>query len=147
MKSRYSPRGIHILCDMYEIKNKEILKNKKVLEEILVNAAKFSKAKVVDVHVPEYFVKKGRGLTIYVTVKESSFEVHTYPEKNCALFSFHTCGKEADPEKGLEYIINILQPKKMNFLVINRGKKEGIEIVRLCNCSGHYLTRSSRSRR
>lgn len=87
-----------------------------------------SGAHLVGIYTPDYFVKLGNGLTTLAAIKESSVDIHTYPEEMGCVLNIYTCGGRAQPIKGLKYIKNKLQPETINAMVVRRGNVKNLEI-------------------
>lgn len=50
------------------------------------------------------------GVTIMFMLQESSFDIHTYPEKEYMAINIHTCGERAMPNIAVDYLVEELRP-------------------------------------
>ena len=66
------------------------------------------------------------GVTVIVVLSESHLSIHTYPEKGFAAIDAYTCGDKIDPREAVNYLLTILEPKKVYTKKIIRGIGEPI---------------------
>lgn len=115
--------GKHIFAEFYGC-SFDILNNLSFLEEHLVNAAKISKATVLD-SVSYKF--DPQGITAVLLLAESHISIHTYPELNFAAVDIFTCGNIADPELGLNYLAEKLCCSDFDWQIMLRGSYKKAE--------------------
>ena len=128
MGKEYSTAGKHLIADLYDNANVDLLNNEEELKNIITEAVKKSRAHLVKI---QSFSYKPQGVTVEAIIKESSMEIHTYPESAYASISFYTCGSKARPEKGLAFIINALKPQKVESFIVQRGNKKDMIISQI----------------
>lgn len=107
--------GIHLVADFW---GGEIIEDSKKLEEVLRLAAK--KAKSTDLEFISHKFEP-QGLTGVLILAESHISYHSWPEKKYLAIDIFTCGKKTKPEKALEFLKKILNPKKIKVKEIKRG--------------------------
>jgi len=108
--------GIHLICDFWFGKK---IEDPKRLEKILIEAAKKSG------NVPlkfSYHKFNPQGLTGVLLLKESHIAFHSWPEFGYLAIDVFNCGEKAKPERALKYLQKVLKPKKVEVLIIKRGK-------------------------
>lgn len=108
--------GRHFLVEVRGCDSK-ILNDIQKLEDILVTAAKKSKAHVLNVYSHTF---EPQGTTCVVALQESHISIHTYPEIGFSAIDFFTCGK-INPQIGINYIIKKLKSKNTTISEIKRG--------------------------
>jgi len=99
-------------CDTHTLRNKE------TVEEILVKAAKESRAKIVDVFFHQF---KPYGVSGVVIIEESHFTIHTWPEHNFAAVDLFFCSKDVDVERAIEVLIEGFGVKNVSVVEVKRG--------------------------
>ena len=108
--------GIHLICDFWFGKK---IEDPKKLEKVLIEAAKKSG------NVPlkfSYHKFNPQGLTGVLLLKESHIAFHSWPEFGYLAIDVFNCGEKAKPERALKYLQKVLKPKKVEVLIIKRGK-------------------------
>jgi S-adenosylmethionine decarboxylase len=116
----YSTYGRHIAVDVWGV-DFAILDNVDFLQQIMIEAAEKSLATVLSAMNKKF---DPNGCTILILLSESHLSIHTYPEKEFAAIDCYTCGKKVDPQIAVDYIIELLKPKKMYTKTLIRGSKE-----------------------
>lgn len=109
--------GRHTLCNMEGI-DKENMNNSDFFTTLLRDAVATTNATLVDV-VYHNFVPEG--MSVIAVLRESHVAIHTYPEYQALFLDVFTCGKQADPEKIVSYIINELKPTQFSTQTIIRS--------------------------
>lgn len=84
-----------------------LLNNISYLRTVSMFALAQANATIVN-HMDEQF--SPTGVTVMFLLKESSFDIHTYPERGFAAINIHTCGTVADPNKAIDFLIERLKP-------------------------------------
>jgi len=88
-KNRLSS-GKHMICDICNIENIELLNSKELLKELLkyiCNKYHFEILGELD------YSFEPQGCTILFLLSESHISIHTFPEKNHISFDIYTCRK------------------------------------------------------
>lgn len=80
--------GKHMICDICDIKNIELLNNKELLKELLKNICNKYHFEILG-EVDYSF--QPQGCTILLLLSESHISIHTFPEKNHISFDLYTC--------------------------------------------------------
>jgi S-adenosylmethionine decarboxylase proenzyme len=113
--------GIHMICDIKKIKNKELLNNVSQLKELLDNICTLHNyiiLKKID-HIFE-----PQGCTIIYMLSESHISIHTFPEKGYIAFDLYTCRHYENDNIYMEiydYLITQLNAKKEEPIIIKRS--------------------------
>lgn len=117
----YTYSGLHMVCDIKEIKNMEILNNPDSLTQILdIICEKYN------YHVLNRMqhVFEPHGCTIIYMLSESHITMHTFPEKKYLAFDIYTCRPYSDQSE-YQWIYNLL-------IETFNAKKETPNIIRRC---------------
>lgn len=85
--------GRHILCEAYGC-DPEVLNDRKVVEQIMVDAALKTGAEVREVAFHKF---SPQGVSGVVVISESHLAIHTWPELGYAAIDVFTCGETVDP--------------------------------------------------
>ena len=108
--------GRHLIAELWGAKH---LDNPKLIEDVLVEAAKIAGATVLHSHIHTF--DGGGGVTGVVLLSESHISIHTWPERDYAAIDIFMCGS-CDPSKAEEYIVGKLLPKRVSSQTLRRGK-------------------------
>jgi len=73
---------------------------------MLYNAAKECNSTLLNLNVHKF---EPQGLTGIAMLAESHISIHTWPEKGMAVCDAFTCGDHTTPEKGVEYMKQMLE--------------------------------------
>ena len=95
--------GTHLLVEVYNVPF-EKLNNAKELANRMVSAVKTEKYSLLNCFVHEF---QPQGVTVNVTLAESHFSLHTWPEKQCVAFDIFTCGNK-NPRSLAGWMLNYL---------------------------------------
>ncbi|KRF18714.1 adenosylmethionine decarboxylase [Paenibacillus sp. Soil787] len=117
---QYSTYGRHTVVDVWGV-DASFLDNVDFLRLIMVNAAVKSSATVLSVIHKKF---EPSGCSILVLLSESHLSIHTYPKEGFAAIDGYTCGKRVDPKIAVDYLVDILQPKKIYTKTLIRGSNE-----------------------
>jgi S-adenosylmethionine decarboxylase proenzyme len=109
--------GRHLLVEYYNCDSK-ILTDIGCVEDIMVNAAKKAKARIVDV---VFHTFNPHGISGVVVIQESHLAIHTWPEFAFASVDIFTCGKSINPWIAYKYILKELQAKHSTATEMKRG--------------------------
>lgn len=84
------PGGVHVLIDIRDIVDRELLKDSKALEILLSDAARSSNATILN----SYFHHFGEeyGVTGIIALAESHISIHTWPDEGYAAIDIFMCG-------------------------------------------------------
>src|SRR5690606_5957833 len=93
--------GRHILCEAYGC-DPEVLSGRKVVEQIMVDAALMAGAEVREVAFHKF---SPQGVSGVVVISESHLAIHTWPELGYAAIDVFTCGDTVDPWEACNYLI------------------------------------------
>lgn len=92
--------GRHILVEYYNC-DENILKDHKLVEEYMIQAAKEAKATVVESCFHHF---NPWGVSGAVIIAESHLTIHTWPEFGYAAVDLFTCGDTINPWVGFDYL-------------------------------------------
>lgn len=109
--------GRHLLIELYNCDSK-ILNDVHKVEDIMVDAAKHAKARIVDV---VFHTFNPHGISGVIVIAESHLAIHTWPEFNFASIDIYTCGKEINPWKAYHYMTKRFKAKNCTALEMKRG--------------------------
>jgi len=86
--------------------NVELMEDIDYMRLMLYNAAKECNSTLLNLSVHKF---KPQGFTGIAMLAESHISIHTWPEKSMAVCDAFTCGDHTTPEKGVEYMKEMLQ--------------------------------------
>ncbi len=109
--------GLHILADLYGVEAERIDRVEDV-RDLLETAVKVADLTKISSH---YYQFQPHGATGVVLLAESHISIHTWPEHGLATVDVYTCGDPSKAYKAMEYIINTLEPKRVDKQVHERG--------------------------
>lgn len=98
--------------------NPKILGNLKEVKEAMVDAAKKTKATIIEVSFHEF---NPFGISGMVVIAESHISIHTWPEYGYAALDIFTCGETIKPEDAALYLIKRFQSKNPSIVEMKRG--------------------------
>lgn len=109
--------GRHLLVEYMDCDSK-LLDNLKVIEEIMLAAARCAKA-----HILTYSFHKfaPQGVSGAVIIAESHLTIHTWPEFGYAAVDVFTCGTSADPDAAVQFLMGALNARHGNTTERSRG--------------------------
>lgn len=108
--------GQHIIAEFW---GTEIEEDMRKIEEILNKAAKETNSTPLKVISHKF---EPRGFSAVILLAESHIALHYWPEYKYLAVDIFTCGKDADPQKGLKYLMGVFQPKRVQIKRTKRGK-------------------------
>ncbi len=103
--------GRHVFGNLYGVDPK-LLWDRKLLEELVIEAAKAGKMNLVDVRSWSFPGKHG-GVSVIALVVESHIAIHTWPEYSYATVDVYTCGSASDPFEAFKLIVSRLKPERV----------------------------------
>ena len=112
--------GKHMICDIKEIKNYELLNNPLQINVILNNICEKYNYTILD-KVEHQF--QPQGLTILYLLSESHISIHTFPEREYFALDIYTCRHYEDNsvyEEIYGYLVDKFQAKMESPIIIDR---------------------------
>ena len=112
--------GKHMICDIREVQNLQLLNNIHGMKEILNNIC--NKYDYTILSRTEYEFDP-QGLTILYLLSESHISIHTFPECRYFALDIYTCREYKDNKEYMEiydYLVNVFEAKKDEPIIINR---------------------------
>ena len=116
-KNKIDYAGIHLIAEFWGGK---IIEDSKEIEKILIRAAKKGKNTPLKIAIHKF---SPQGITGVVLLAESHIAIHSWPEYDYIAIDIFTCGMKAFPQKSLDYLKEVFQPKKIEAKEIKRGIK------------------------
>ncbi|MCM8767195.1 MAG: adenosylmethionine decarboxylase [Candidatus Omnitrophica bacterium] len=113
-----SPRGVHIILDLYDCSDISLLNSAEKIEKLLKNSVKKANATLIDIKVHKF---SPYGVSGFALISESHISIHTWPEKKYVGVDIYTCGNKTLPEVAADYFIKVLKSKKPTIMKIERG--------------------------
>ena len=113
--------GTHMICDIKQIENQELLNDISQLKELLDNICEKNNYTILQ---KTEHIFEPQGCTILYMLSESHISIHTFPEKNYIAFDLYTCRSYEDNQTYMEiyeYLITQLNAKKENPIILNRS--------------------------
>jgi len=110
--------GKHTIIDLFDC-NREKINDIKLLEDLLLRAAKAAKATVIKSHFHKF---SPQGVSGTVIIAESHFNLHSWPEHGYVALDLFTCGKELDSTPATDLLIQELESKNYNIQALERGR-------------------------
>lgn len=114
-KNQFKHAGIHLIAEFW---NGKVIENEKELKEILIKAVEKANCIPLKIVIHKF---KPQGITGVVLLAESHLSLHSWPEYDYIAIDIFTCGDRAVPEKALDYLNTVLNPKKVEIQRIKRG--------------------------
>jgi S-adenosylmethionine decarboxylase len=114
--------GRHILVEYYNC-DKDLLKDHKIIEEYMREAAIRSKATIVTSCFHRF---NPWGVSGAVIIQESHLTIHTWPEYGYASVDLYTCGDTINPWDAFDYLEDVLGAERSESTEISRGMVEKI---------------------
>ena len=109
--------GRHLMIELYDCDSK-ILNDVHKVEAIMVEAANYARACIVDV---VFHTFNPHGVSGVVVIAESHLAIHTWPEFNFASVDIYTCGAEINPWRAYHFVVRKFKAKNMTALEMKRG--------------------------
>ncbi|EDP75254.1 adenosylmethionine decarboxylase [Hydrogenivirga sp. 128-5-R1-1] len=109
--------GLHILADLHGV-DAERIDRVEDIRNLLETAVKVADLTKISSH---YYQFQPHGATGVVLLAESHISIHTWPEHGLATVDVYTCGDPTKAYRAMEYIINTLEPKRVDKQVHERG--------------------------
>lgn len=115
--------GRHILVEYYNC-DENILNDHKLIEKLMVTAAKEAKATVVE---SVFHMFNPYGVSGAVVISESHLTIHTWPEFGYASVDLFTCGDSVNPWDAFDYLETMLKAEKSESTEVSRGMVDKIK--------------------
>jgi len=96
MFNEYESSGKHLICDLKDIKNVDLLNNCEDLTDLMKEICKKNDFQILDTIEHRF---EPVGFTIIFLLSESHMSIHTFPEKNHISFDLYTCRQYEDNEQ------------------------------------------------
>jgi S-adenosylmethionine decarboxylase proenzyme len=96
MFNNYDSSGKHLICDLKDIENLELLNSIDSLKDLMIEICKKNEFQILDVIDYKF---EPIGCTILFLLSESHMSIHTFPEKNHISFDLYTCRQYKDNEQ------------------------------------------------
>ncbi|MEO9169590.1 MAG: adenosylmethionine decarboxylase [Candidatus Baltobacteraceae bacterium] len=109
--------GTHVVCELSGC-DANALTNVDVVREMMIGAAKASRATIMEVAFHRF---EPQGVSGVVVLAESHISIHTWPETGYAAMDFYTCGDHTDPWLACEFAASALNAKTMQTTEVKRG--------------------------
>lgn len=113
--------GKHMICDLSNIKNVELLNSMEKLTEMFDEICKTHQYNVLHRTHHQF---EPQGITILYMLSESHLSIHTFPEKNYAALDLYTCREYPDDNVYLdiqEYLKKMFESEGDQFKIIERS--------------------------
>jgi S-adenosylmethionine decarboxylase proenzyme len=113
--------GKHMISDIKEIKNIELLNNPNEIRNILNNICK--KYNFIILNKSEHLFSP-QGFTIIYLLSESHISIHTFPEHQYLAFDIYTCRNYNNDDIYKEiynHLVEEFEAKKENPIIIDRN--------------------------
>lgn len=107
MFNNYKSSGKHLLCDLKNIQNEELLNNCDELKGLMKEICKKCEFQILD--EIEYKFDP-IGCTIIFLLSESHMSIHTFPEKKHISFDLYTC-RQYNNNDQYNMIVKLLKDK------------------------------------
>ena len=104
--------------------NSQKIKKVEVLEPILLEATKKSKATIINYNFHQF---QPNGVSGVILIAESHVSIHTWPEHNYAAVDIFTCGNQMKPEIIMYTLKEEIMSKRWEYQILKRGLKTYIE--------------------
>jgi S-adenosylmethionine decarboxylase proenzyme len=120
MFSEHKNSGKHLIADIKEIKNTELLNNIDKVKELLDSICSCYQFNIISKH--EHLFSPV-GFTVIYMLAESHLSIHTFPECNYFAFDLYTCRESENNDAYLD-IYNFLLENFYatgEYIVIDRG--------------------------
>ncbi|MDJ0269734.1 MAG: adenosylmethionine decarboxylase [Aigarchaeota archaeon] len=113
--------GKHVYGNLYDC-DSSIINDERRLVQVVREAAEIANATLVEVYSWSFGGDMG-GISVIALVKESHIALHSWSRYNYATLDVYTCGEHTNPEKGFDYIVEALKPRK----VVKHEAKRSLE--------------------
>ncbi len=118
--------GPHLILDLYGCTQEKLGEEETIYKILYELPELIGMRRITEPHIykippnPETFDKGG--ISGYIVIAESHISIHTFIEQGFASIDIFSC-REFDIDKAVNYIKNILKPRKIDKKVIIRGRE------------------------
>lgn len=116
-KPDHKALGHHWLIELYAC-DAVSLEQTAFIQSHMEEAARRTGATIVQSNFHQF---SPYGVSGVVVIQESHLTIHTWPEHSYAAIDLFTCGDSIEPEKGIEYLREAFNAKKVEVQYIQRG--------------------------
>jgi S-adenosylmethionine decarboxylase len=109
--------GIHLIVDVFEIKNVELLETLECVYPLAYEIIDKCNLNVIKQSNHQF---RPCGHTALYLLAESHMSFDTYPEKKCLSFDLYCCNPNLDTKEVLHYIYMYFDKPKINHRVVYR---------------------------
>ncbi len=109
--------GVHIIADMYGV-DPALLARVERMKEIFEGAVKYAKLSKMS---SDYYQFRPEGASGIILIAESHLSFHTWPEHGLVTLDIYTCGDPMQAELAYEYILERLNPGRVDVVKMERG--------------------------
>jgi S-adenosylmethionine decarboxylase len=112
--------GKHMICDIKNIKNKELLNDMNQIKQVLDTICEKENYSILG-RLEHQFDPEG--ITILYLLSESHISIHTFPERDYAALDIYTCREYPDNsvyDKIYEYLVESFQSSQNVPMIIDR---------------------------
>jgi S-adenosylmethionine decarboxylase len=112
--------GKHMICDIKNIKNKELLNDMNQIKQVLETICEKENYSILG-RLEHQF--EPEGLTILYLLSESHISIHTFPEREYAALDIYTCREYPDNsvyDRIYEYLVESFQSSQNTPIIIDR---------------------------
>lgn len=113
---KYLVYGKHVYGSLYGCKY-ELLADSEFLKNVVIEATRVGNMTLLDIKV----WRISPGVSVVAVILESHIAIHTWPEYEFATVDVYSCGKHSKPEEAFKYIVQVLNPKRFEYTVVDRS--------------------------
>jgi S-adenosylmethionine decarboxylase len=117
--------GKHLIVEFYGCPS-NIIDNKGLLEEILVESVDRAEGKIIGKIFHKF---NPQGVTGIIAIAESHVSIHTWPENGYMALDVFTCGSKVDPWKIYKAVAEKIKHGHVKVVELNRGEMVEVEEV------------------
>lgn len=113
--------GKHMICDIKDIKNNDLIHDLEGIKSLLDTICKQNDFSVLEKVEYKFHPE---GLTLLYLLSESHISIHTFPERKYIAFDLYTCRTYNDDRAYLEiydFLIDAFKARKETPMIINRS--------------------------
>ena len=109
--------GIHLIVDIFDIENVELLKNLECVYQLAYQIIDTSNLNVIKQSNHQF---KPCGYAALYLLAESHMSFHSYPEKKCLSFDLYCCNPDINVRDVLHIIYNFFDKPRINHQIVYR---------------------------
>jgi len=116
----YSSSGLHMICDIKEIRNEKLLNSLEELKTILDQICQKQEYQILQKTEHQFHPQ---GCTILYLLSESHISIHTFPEKNYIALDIYTCREYPDDtvyNEIYDFLVESLDAKREKPIILRR---------------------------